>query len=84
MKIEKIHGVIAFVLTIGGLLWWWFGHISVAQTDHTEQVTIVEAVEKLTEIHIRQDTVEKAEEELLKKLCDEGKLVDCAKDDEIE
>jgi hypothetical protein len=84
MKIEKISGVIAFVLTIGGIGWWWFGHISEAKTDHTEQVTIVEAVEKLTAIHIRQDTVEEAEKAQLKKLCDEGKLIDCVKDDENE
>jgi hypothetical protein len=49
----------------------------VAQTDHKEQVTITEAVEKLTAIHIRQDTIEEAEEALLKQLCDEGKLVEC-------
>jgi hypothetical protein len=84
MKIEKIHGVIAFVLMLGGIAWWWFGHISIAQTDHEEQITIKEAVGKLTDIHIRQDTVKEAEKALLKKLCDEGKLVDCKEDDENE
>jgi hypothetical protein len=81
MKIEKIHGVIAFALTIGGLFWWWFGHISVAQTDHKQQITLVEAVEQLAAIHIEADTVEKAEKAQLKKLCDEGKLVECVKAD---
>jgi hypothetical protein len=37
-----------------------------------------QAVEKLVAIHIRQDTIEEAEEALLKQLCDEGKLVECA------
>jgi hypothetical protein len=77
MKIERVHKLIAFALLIGGIGWWWFGHISEAQTDHKEQVTITEAVEKLTQIHIRQDTVSEAEAAQLKRLCDEGKLVEC-------
>jgi hypothetical protein len=81
MKIERVHKLIAFALLIMGIGWWTFSFVSTAQTDHTEQVTIVEAVEKLTAIHIRQDTVEEAEEALLKQLCEEGKLVECVKED---
>jgi hypothetical protein len=78
MKIERVHKIIALALTVGGMAWWWFGHISEAQTDHEEQITMEQAVEKLVAIHIRQDTIEEAEEALLKQLCDEGKLVECA------
>jgi hypothetical protein len=81
MKIERTHKLIAFALLIICIGWWAFGFVSTAQTDHTEQVTIVEAVEKLTAIHIRQDTVEEAEEALLKQLCEEGKLTECVKED---
>jgi hypothetical protein len=74
MKLERAHKLIAFALLIGGVAWWWFGHISEAQTDHTEQVTLEQAVEKLTLIHIRQATIAEAEAAQLARFCREGKL----------
>jgi hypothetical protein len=81
MTIERTHKIIAFVLLVGGCVWWWFGHISTAQSDHTEQLTLVEAVEKLTTIHIRQSTIEEARAKQLKELCEAGKLVDCVEEE---
>jgi hypothetical protein len=78
MKLERAHKLVAFVLLIGGIGWWTFGFVSTAQTDHAEQITMEQAVEKLVAIHIRQDNIEEAEKALLKQLCDEGKLVECA------
>jgi hypothetical protein len=82
MTIERTHKIIAFVLLLGGIAWWWFGHVTMAQSDHTEQITLVEAVEKLTTIHIRQSTIEEAREKQLKELCEAGKLIDCVDDKE--
>jgi hypothetical protein len=79
VKIERAHKLIAFALLIGGIGWWWFGHISMANDDHDEQVILVDAVEKLTTIHVRQDTVAQAEDAMIEKLCRAGKLdpIDC-------
>jgi hypothetical protein len=75
MKIERAHKLIAFALLIGGIGWWTFGFVSTAQDDHTEQITLEEAVEKLTQIHIRQATIAEAEAAQISRLCREGKLV---------
>lgn len=58
--------------------WWFFGHVAQAESDHTEQETLVEAVETLKEIHKRQDTVADAERKQLLKLCRSGAITDKA------
>jgi hypothetical protein len=74
VKIERAHKLIAFALLIICIGWWAFGFVSTAQTDHTEQITLEKAVEKLTQIHIRQATIAEAEAAQLARFCREGKL----------
>jgi len=74
VKLERFQKILAVTLALGGLGWWFFEHVSMAQGDHEEQITLVEAVEKLTSIHIRQATVAQAEAAQLDRLCREGKI----------
>jgi hypothetical protein len=79
MNLDRTSVIVGLVVTGAAAMWWGFEHVSVAQDDHEEQVTIVQAVEKLTMIHVRQATVAQAEYEMIEKLCREGKLdpVEC-------
>jgi len=65
--------------TIAGALaalYFVFSFYAQAQSDSAEQVTLVEAVEALAAIHVRQDTVDAAEARLKAEWCLAGKLVD--------
>lgn len=74
MKLERFQKILAITLALGGLGWWFFEHVSMAQEDHEEQITLVDAVEKLTMIHMRQETVAQAEDAMMERLCREGKI----------
>jgi hypothetical protein len=68
---------IAIVMALAGLTttaYFLFGVYAQAQSDSEEQVTIVQAVEALTAIHVRQATVAEAEAQMLERLCREGSL----------
>jgi hypothetical protein len=79
VSLDRTSIIIGLAVTALAGAWWGFEHVSTANDDHEEQVILVEAVEKLTAIHIRQDTVATAEAAMIEKLCRAGKLdpVDC-------
>jgi hypothetical protein len=75
----KIGAVLAVLIPVGSFVWYVATHDAFASEEAVEQKTLVEAVQKLTEIHVRQETVEQAEKNLKLRLCAEGKLAgaDC-------
>ena len=59
---------------------WFMADLSASAEDSEQKTeTLEQAVKKLTDIHVRQETVKEAEAKLKKKLCAEGKLkgADC-------
>ena len=72
--VTSVGAGLAVAIPAIGALWWFFEHTAQAEDQAKEQAVIVQAVEKLTEIHVRQTTVDEAEEALIAKLCREGKL----------
>jgi hypothetical protein len=79
MNLDRTSIIVGLAVTGLAGLWWSFDHVSTANDDHDEQIVLVEAVDKLTKIHIRQATVEEAELAMIEKLCRAGKLdpIDC-------
>jgi len=80
----KIGAVVGVLIPVGGLVWYVATHDAFANEEAVEQKTLVEAVQKLTDIHVRQETVEQAEKNLKLRLCADGKLAgaDCIKESE--
>ena len=70
----EIGAVLAVVVPLAGFVWYLSAHDADAQTEKAEQSTLVQAVEKLTAIHERQETVEQAERALRARLCAQRKL----------
>ena len=75
----KIGAVLAVVIPLSGGVWWVATQTAFAEDQAKEQEKIVEAVEVLKDIHLKQETVREAEIRLKAKLCAEGKLTgaDC-------
>lgn len=79
--VGKIGAVLGVVVPMGGVIWYFAIQDADAQTEKTDQNHIEqrqekleEAVDTLTAIHVRQETVKEAEAKLLAKLCADGKL----------
>jgi len=72
----KQLGLVAAVAGFVTTAYFVFSFYAQAQTDSEEQVTIVQAVEKLTAIHVRQATVAEAEAKLIAEWCLAGKMAD--------
>jgi predicted TIM-barrel enzyme len=89
-----IGGVLGVIVAIGAAYWYLFEREAFAQataarttvvegnqrTMSADQRTMGEAVQALTDIHVRQETVQQAEQNMRVKLCAENKLkgADCA------
>lgn len=70
-KIATVLGVLAVLVPAV----WFFADLSAsAEGSERKTETLEQAVKKLTDIHVRQETVEQAEKRLKAKLCSEGKL----------
>jgi len=85
-NVLKVAGLVAAITPLFGLSWYFFDQNARAQTTQErvveaekKQETLEEVVKTLKEIHVRQDTVQQAEERMKQKLCAEGKLTgaDC-------
>lgn len=78
--VQKVAAVISALViplgAVGGGALWMAEHVAQANDDSAEQEQMVEALEKLTDLHVRQQTVEDAERAQLRKLCAAGKLQD--------
>jgi hypothetical protein len=75
----KIGAVLGVLVPVAGFVWYLATHDAFANEESKKQKTMSEAVQMLTEIHVRQETVEQAEKNLKLRLCADGKLVgaDC-------
>ena len=79
--VGKIGSALAVAVPLCAFVWYLATHDADAQEEKADQdamearqVKIEEAVDTLTAIHVRQETVAEAEAALLLKLCAEGKL----------
>ncbi len=70
----KAGAVLTVAIPFATVVWYAAVHDADAESQKTEQSTLVQAVEKLTAIHERQETVEQAERALRARLCAEHKL----------
>jgi hypothetical protein len=86
MSLTKAGAILAVIVPLIGASWYLFDQRALAQTTEErvevtekKQRTVEQAVEVLTDIHERQQTVADAEKALTAKLCAEGKLkgADC-------
>ena len=79
MTLARVSTIAGLVFMICGVVWYFALHDAAAGDQSREQKTLVQAVKVLTEIHVRQATVEEAEQAMTAKLCAQGKLkgADC-------
>ena len=71
--------ILAVVTPLVSLVWYLSANQSTAQATHKRSIKSEKRVEKLEDIHIKQDSASEATEKLIRKLCAEGKLkgADC-------
>ena len=79
MSFAKLATVVGFVAILVPGIWFLADLSASAEGSEKKTETLEQAVKKLTDIHIRQETVAQAEARLKAKLCAEGKLTgdDC-------
>jgi len=79
MSFAKLATVVGFVAILVPGIWFLADPSASAEGSEKKTETLEQAVKKLTDIHIRQETVAQAEARLKAKLCAEGKLTgdDC-------
>ena len=75
----NVGAFLGVALPLAGIVWWTAEHEAQAEDEREEQAQIVETLDTLKAIHVRQETVDDAKREQLKELCDAGKLApeDC-------
>ena len=79
MSLGKFSALVSVILTLCGVVWYFAVQDVAAGDQAEEQETLVEAVKVLTAIHVRQATVQEAEQAMTVMLCAQGKLkgADC-------
>lgn len=77
--VKQLIAVIGFTAVVVPGVWFVADLSASAEGSKKKTETLEEAVKKLTDIHVRQETVAQAEARLKAKLCAEGKLTgdDC-------
>lgn len=71
---KQIASVLGFLALVVPSIWFLADLSASAEGSKKKTVTLEQAVKALTDIHVRQETVEQAEARLKAKLCAEGKL----------
>lgn len=72
--VKSLVAVIGFTAVVVPGVWFLADLSASAEGSEEKTATLEQAVKTLTDIHVRQETVEEAERRLKEKLCAEGKL----------
>lgn len=72
--VKSLVAVIGFLAVLIPGVWFMADLSASAEGSKKKTATLEEAVKALTDIHVRQETIEQAEARLKAKLCADGKL----------